>query len=72
MPETGDGGLLRLLENASAPHDPDFEVQWLSGVEACVGSPARGFQTVQIIGYQLSLAERLAATWKGQTRGLLN
>jgi hypothetical protein len=40
-----------MIEQAVAPHDPEFQVEWMSGGDVLEGSPSSGFQTVRIIGY---------------------
>ena len=73
MPKMANGRLLDLFERTrAAPHDPEFEAQWLSHAQVRVGSPARGFQTIQIIGYSFNFAELIAAAWGGRASRLLN
>jgi len=54
-----------------APHDSEFEVVWLAGAEALEGSPIRGFRTVQIVGYELNLVERLVLSLESKARDSL-
>lgn len=54
-------------ETDIALYDPAFEVTWLPGGEVHEGSPARGFQAVNIVGFELNLIERaVAALAKGK------
>jgi hypothetical protein len=50
-----------MIEYVLAQHDPEFEAEWLSDEDILEGSPSRGFQTVQVVGYRLSRADQLTA-----------
>jgi hypothetical protein len=50
---------------AVAPHDPEFEVEWLSGDNILEGSPSRGFQTVYLAGYgKGTFLKQFKVTWQ--------
>jgi len=52
------------MEHGIAPHDLEFEVEWLPDDESVLeGSPSRGFQTVEIVGYERRLTGRFAMNW---------
>jgi hypothetical protein len=55
------GDVSNLIEYVIAPHDPEFEVTWLSGTGVVEGSPDRGFRTVRLVGYESNLIERAVA-----------
>jgi len=57
------------MDNTIAPHDPEFEVEWLPDEGVLEGSPSRGFRTVEVVGYKLSLAERFAIDWRKRRQG---
>jgi hypothetical protein len=64
-----DGALEKLKLTDFAEHDPQFQVTWLVEDEVLEGTPALGFRSVRLVGYDgLDPVTRLTSRVKTATR----